>query len=254
MILQAGSLVKFTGLQAKPELNGSFAVVQQFHADKQRWEVVPSQVSGSGPTTLAVKESNLTQESIITPEDSKFSGDRKYMCAAFWPRVPSCDTIPIQSFDDWPAHEDDEIPYLKRRLKWRNPQIYGGLESQGVAKPDFMLYFDASDETSAKNDVAQKMINLLPGYEKSKLGPYAKQPLRGVCVLIYSPMVSTTTSYGLPPGMAPPPGTSTTSGNPNRRFSLEQLLGVLEFHESPAARAQYQSHDNPMHRMFGGMM
>ena len=42
------------------------------------------------------------------------------------------------------------------------------------------------------------------------------------------------------------------SDKTNKRFTLEQLRETLLFQESAEGRAQYRSHDNPMHRMFAG--
>lgn len=246
----AGSLVMILGLQAKPSLNGQFGVVKKFHTDKGRYEITPSRGSG----TLAIKPSNLSQESVVKPKDAGFQ-ERKHQIAAFWPTKFGND-IPIQGFVDWPTDWEEEKQYLKEKFQWTKPTLLSGIENAGSAKPEFQMYFDAGDKESPHNAVAQAIMNLLPIYELGKIGDAANSTLRGVCVLVYSPMKSTITNFGTAAiGMGDQPGVSElTSGNASRKFSLEQLRAVLEFHQTSAAKAQYDAHDNPMHRMFGDMM
>ena len=33
----------------------------------------------------------------------------------------------VSAFADWPVNTDAEIPYLKSKLGWKNPQILGGV-------------------------------------------------------------------------------------------------------------------------------
>jgi len=146
--------------------------------------------------------------------------------------------------------------FLRQKFKWTNLEILGGIESRMAAKPDVVMYFDADDEESPINNIAARIENLLPDYELSKVSPRAG-PIRGVCVLVYpSPMKSTFGGMGSPEFVAsmPPAGIEFTSGNANRQFSVQQLREVLEFQESQEGRAQYEAQDNPIHRMFGGMM
>ena len=62
----------------------------------------------------------------------------------------------------WPANWTQEKPFLVNNLKWKNPQIFGGVTRQGMPKPDFMMYFDADDTTSLPNPIAKSVYDLLP--------------------------------------------------------------------------------------------
>lgn len=235
-----GSLIKLVGLEAMPELNGQLGVIKHYHNDKGRYEVIPSR----GSETWAIKPCNLTQDGITTDKDASFR-EQKHQIMAFWPAVDGKE-IPVQGFDDWPEDWIEEKAYLKRTLNMKKPTIVSGIENEGSAKPDFQMYFDGGDDESPENKVAQAFGKLLPGYEWAKVNPsFRGKPIRGVCILVYSPMKSTFYSSGLPPMI---------SGDPNRQFSLEQLREVLKFHTTKRARAQYKAHDRPMHRMFGDLM
>ena len=242
-----GSVVEFSGLKTT-ELNGKFGVVKRFAQDVGRYEIVLSGRLG----TMAIKPENLTQANVIVPSNPDFKYAAHYQHIAFWPRIDGTDTIPVHAFKDWPTSDSqvEEEAFLKRRLGWDSPRIVGGVESRGTAKPDFMVYFDENDDVSPVNQAAWLTKKNLPAYEIQKL-PRRCQSMkpRGVCVLIYSPLTSMLFSSNSPGEMV----SSSLSGPENRRFPLHHLLDVLLFQESPEGRRQYELHDNPMHRVFGGI-
>lgn len=63
--------------------------------------------------------------------------------------------------------------------------------------------------------------------------------MRGVAVLVYSPMISVEDD------------TVSQSRRADTQFSLEQMCEMAQFHTTQAARAMYPAHDNPMHKMIG---
>jgi hypothetical protein len=158
------------------------------------------------------------------------------------------------AFEDWPKDWTKERPFLKNLLQWENPVLLGGVTSARTPKPDFMLYFDGNDTTSPVNSVGETIKSMLSGFELDKVAESGNTN-RGACVLVYSPMKTTTFSSFGGGGIFPPEGTQLASGNAGRLFSLQQLRNVLEFHETREARLQCQAHASPMHRtMFGDMM
>ena len=242
-----GDLVEIQGLEHKPELNGTLGVVKKFHEDRGRYEVVPTR----GKKTLAIKHGNLTQKSLITPNDKQKFAERRYQNVVFWPPVDDF-SIPVQGFDDWPTNTNQEKSYLKSKFGWKAPTIVSGIESEGAAKPDFEMYFDVEDQVSSVNKIAQAIVALLPNYERAKVsGNQVLQPIRGACVLCYSPTAST---FDNPFNLESVPGDGTVmiSGNRDRLFSLQQMEKLLKFLHSKRARKQYKAHDNPIHRVFGG--
>lgn len=70
-------------------------------------------------------------------------------------------------------------------------------------------------------------------------------------MLIYSPMIGF--NFGATNCGAAFASGPHASGHEDCHFSHQQLVDVLEFHQTPRACAQFERHDNPMHRMFGGM-
>ena len=55
---------------------------------------------------------------------------------------------------DWPSDYNRETQFLRRNLKWTDPQILGGVEGPGDAKPNYMMYYDANDVKSFPNQFA----------------------------------------------------------------------------------------------------
>jgi len=147
---------------------------------------------------------NLTQDSIVKPTDSDFGAARRYEHVVFWPTIDATGSgttgtdIPVHAFEDWPDNDMvGEIPFLKERLKWKNPKILGGIVSPGNAKPDFVMYSDADDELPPINAIDMNIRDLLPGYEIGKVSSLRRGlPIRGACVLMYKPTKSTTTFIG----------------------------------------------------------
>ena len=227
-------------------------MVKRFHAGSGRYHIVKSQGTNA---CVGIKPEHITRANVIQPSDPDFAGARRYQHVVFWPRVSKgIDAIPLHSFTDWPEDWTQELPFLRRRLGYVNPQTLSGVESEGSAKPDFVVYFDAADGVSPINEAAVAIKRSLPGYEVGKLPREAQDKTpRGPCVLVYSPMTSSV-MFGGGMGTSKTQYAPTTAGPEGRLFSLEQLRGTLLFQESAEGRAQYRAHDNPMHRMFGGMM
>ena len=281
----SGSVVKITGLQSEKgqRFNGCYGVVKGYDSAVDRHEVLF--VPGKGRAGLSIRTDNLSQESVIGPTDSAFRQAQRYQHVCFWPRVEQGSTgsqnsggaarsksaIPVHAFNDWPSAEYEETTFLRTVLRWSNPQLYSGIESRDVSKPDFVMYFDADDVDSPVNTTAVDIMKLLPSYELSKMPrDFQGRSPRGACVLIYSPMMSMmSSSFGGGGGLfmddlngliAPPdpsigrssePSRPKASADPKRQFSLHELRDVLLFQESSDAKVQYMEHDNPMHRMFG---
>ena len=127
-----------------------------------------------------------------------------------------------------------ERRFLKENKGWKEPQILGGVTSQGKAKPDFMMYYDAGETTAPINCWAKRIASLLPNFELSKVES-PRNGYRGTCILVHSPMLVD--------------GEETS--NTEAKFSLETLRDVIHFHSTPAAAEMYKLHDTPQHRMFG---
>ena len=248
--ISPGSVVELLGL-TRAELNGKLCVVKRFDDDSGRYEVY-----GVGSRSLGIKPENLTQRSIVSPEHPAFSESRRFQHVIFWPRPGGArGEIPVHAFDDddWPADVDGGEPtwparksILKGRLGWKDPEILSGVESDSVAKPNFQVYFDAGDQTSLVNHTAVAIWRNLPGYEIAKLPlEIRNQQPRGACVLVHSVMTHICGSSWDPVVRV------TKSSNTNRKFTLQHLRNILLFQESSEGRAQYEAHDNWMHRMFG---
>jgi hypothetical protein len=109
----------------------------------------------------------LTTKNIIQSTDTSFKEDASYNHVLLWPSINNA--IPAQAFPDWPEIKTEEGTFLMNNLKWKNPKIAGGITSEGNEKPDFVIYFDAVDEESPLNNVAQAAIDLLPVYEIGKV-------------------------------------------------------------------------------------
>lgn len=235
-----GSVIRIQGLQDQSDLNGQFGVIKQYHADIKRYEVIMPR----GRNTKAIKPRNLSTKNIVLSTDTTFEKDVSYNHVLFWPSINNL--IPVQALPDWPQIKHEEDLFLVNHLKWKNPKVAGGITSEGNEKPDFVIHFDADDDESPLNDVAQAAIDLLPEYEIGKVPELRNgKKLRGACVLVYSPLISGLIHNGMHCG-------TFRSGEKDLRFSHQQLLEVLKFHQTPDAREQYKRHDNAMHRMFGG--
>eukprot|EP00548_Thalassiothrix_antarctica_P009304 CAMPEP_0194155682 /NCGR_PEP_ID=MMETSP0152-20130528/65512_1 /TAXON_ID=1049557 /ORGANISM="Thalassiothrix antarctica, Strain L6-D1" /LENGTH=250 /DNA_ID=CAMNT_0038862763 /DNA_START=35 /DNA_END=787 /DNA_ORIENTATION=- len=244
-----GDLVRIQGLQGKPEWNSQIGVVMGYHDNQDRYEILPSR----GKKTLAIKAINLTNQGFIASKDPDFGQKRAFDNLFVWPSVQRKEDektiIPVQGFLDLPETSrfdwEDQDNYIRNLLKWKSVDNIGGVEEHGRDKATFMLLFDGSDGTSPINHAAQSMMDSVPNYKKSSHPKDLK--LRGVCVLTYSPTKSTLMSSS---GFE---SQQMVESNPDRRFTHQQLYDIVKFHSSDAAKKQYKAHDNPLHRVFGGL-
>ena len=163
--IKPGSVVKLTGLRTAA-LNGSLGVVKRFNTGSGRYHVVKSQGTNA---CVGVKPENITQDSIVQPSDPEFTKSRLYQHVVFWPRPNGVDSIPVHSFTDWPGRGQSKVEYLRRQLGYTDPQRFTGVKGPGSAKPDFILYFDAADETSPINHTALSIKRNLPSFEIIKV-------------------------------------------------------------------------------------
>lgn len=159
--------------------------------------------------------------------------------------------IVVNSIDKWPTDWTKERLFLKDQLDWIQPEILGGITSQGQAKPDFQMYYDAKDTTSPRNDVAKRVASLFPEYEVRKVEGPKNGIFRGPCILVYSPMMSSMFGDDEEHGGGAFQTHVVPQSRPGKRRSLDQMQQVLFFQTTAEATRMYQEHDNPMHRMFG---
>ena len=251
-----GDIVFIQGLRAKPELNGKIGVIKAFHQDQGRYEVLPGHQQGQA--TLGIKPSNLTDQDFVQRNQLEFYHAQNYDHLFFWPQMEDDDRkkiVPVQAFSNFPNASDNlgQDEFIKNLLGWDSVDALTGVEEGGMAKPTFLILFDAKDTTSHVNQAAENIRKLLPDYEKAKMPKLRDdQKIRGICVLVYSPMKSTLSGGG--PGFEYLSQQQPTMAvDKNRRFSHQQLRDILNFHGTKDAKLQYQAHDNPMHRVFGGM-
>jgi len=256
MSFDVGKLVRISGLKGKPELNGSLGVVVGAAPDSNDRSVVRNKVMlGKGNTTISLKVCNL--EEAVFDEAAKV-----HEVALFWPPARSdsrWDTVNVAPIAGWPEDFTQETSFMKKHLEWKDPQVLGGLESFGDAKPNYMMYYDAQDTDSFVNHFANKMAFQLPPYELMKVPkPEGSGDYRGACIIVYSPMMSISGSSNSPTAEIDLSDLSKwTSQASGAKKSLQDLRKVVEFHYKKGAGAasnQYNKHDNIMHRMFGGVL
>jgi hypothetical protein len=248
-IFAVGDLVRIHGLANKPHYNKMIGVVNSYHENMQRYIIQPSR----GPRVLAIKASNLSSDEFVNPTCDKFKAERKYNNVFIWPSPTAGGSkIPIQGFIDCPSAEDmdEQDIYIKNALGWKSVDTLGGIEEEGREKATFLLLFDGLDETSPQNHVAMQIAELLPRYKKETCSRY-KGVIRGVAALVYSPTKTTFSSYGM--GLDHMNNHVTMEANRNRLFTHQHLHDIIQFHLTDRARKQYSEHNNPMHRVFGGM-
>lgn len=246
-----GDLVRIHGLVSKPQFNQTIGVVKAYHANIERYEIQPSR----GSKTLAIKAVNLSDDEFLKPTDDKFKTQRAFDNIFFWPSPDKDNTetrIPIHCFSDCPSVDNPSAQdtFIKRTLGWTSVDTLSGIEEKGRDKPTFLLLFDGLDESSPINYAAMAIATLLPKYKVQSCSRY-KGIIRGVATLIYSPTKSTFSTSGM--GMDHMDGHQTIEANANRRFTPQLLYDVIEFHHTTEAERQYKAHDNPMHRVFGGL-
>ena len=171
--------------------------------------------------------------------DEQCVEERQEVCE-FWPdhggNTGKAEYVKVNPLVGWPEDWTDEKRYLTEQKGWKIPEVLGGVTSKGKAKPDFMMYYDVGEVEAPLNQWAENIAALVPEFEHRKV-PSPPQGYRGTCILVYSPMIS---------------GGKATS-DIGAKFSLEELRDVIHFHSTQEAREMYKSHDNPIHRVFGGM-
>ena len=100
--LTVGEVVELQNLQSSG-LNGRLGVVQKFHEDQGRYEIVS--ITGLGNQVLGVKPENLTQKGIIKPSDPQFSSLRKFQHVVFWPRPKSPQGKRYEAIVGWCSYD-----------------------------------------------------------------------------------------------------------------------------------------------------
>jgi len=248
-VFSAGDLVRIHGLVAQPQLNGMIGVVKAFHKNSQRYEIQPSR----GSNTLGVKAMNLSDRDFLKPTDDKFTTEQLYDNIFLWPSIRKATRDTIQCFSDFPSVDfpTQQDEYIKNILGWKSVDTLVGIKEPGREKPSFLLLFDGRDESSPENRTASKTVNLLPMYERQQCSHY-NGVIRGVAILVYSPMNSTYSSFSSVSSMGMNGQQfQFIESNENRRFTPQLLYDVIQFHKTDRAKRQYRSHDNPMHRVFG---
>ncbi|KAJ9436327.1 hypothetical protein DIPPA_01122 [Diplonema papillatum] len=223
--LAVGTYVQVVGLQNAPHYNGQHGFVVNDNGEKVE-VALPKALICCAPAKLAAK----TQD----------TRSKKHEIAMFFAGAKGL--VNVAAVDGWPTEWEREKPFLAEKFKWGNPQILGGIERAGMPKPSFMMYYDAADTTSSVNNIAESVAALLPSYELGKVPAPAGGKYRGACILVYSPMV------GYANG-----GTPYKQESADTRWSLDDFSTVLAWHASGDADAQYKAHDDPMHRVFGGL-
>jgi len=183
MSFDVGKLVRISGLKGKPELNGSLGVVVGAAPDSNDRSVVRNKVMlGKGNTTISLKVCNL--EEAVFDEAAKV-----HEVALFWPPARSdsrWDTVNVAPIAGWPEDFTQETSFMKKHLEWKDPQVLGGLESFGDAKPNYMMYYDAQDTDSFVNHFANKIalgpdVQRYWDYKVPK--PAGSGDYRGACII-----------------------------------------------------------------------
>lgn len=238
--VRVGSYVRIGGLKSAPRHNGAYGFVRSQKGD--RWAVVVAH----NDDQLLVKPANLE----VVAQDR---GARSHLAVLFYPNTDS--TAPTRATDvlvaageqsplaGWPTTDDwgDELRFLREKMGWKSPETMSGVEREGLAKPDLVIYFDGGSTSSYKNDHVHAIARHLPDFELQKV-TFPNDGVHGACVLVYSPTMSMT-EHDAPQQAA--------SGG---ALSLDDAAAALFFHHGVAAARQYKDHDNPMHRIFGGTM
>ena len=252
-LFSVGDLVRIHGLISRPELNQTIGVVKSYHKTLQRYEIQPSR----GSKSLAVKATNLSSDEFVKPSDDEFKTERAYNNVFLWPSPTTTTSganniIPIQCFGDCPSVDspDEQDVYIQKKLGWESVDTLSGIEEDGREKATFLLLFDGLDKSSPKNFAAMKMASLVPKYKQESCSRYSGT-IRGVAVLIYSPTKTTFFSGGM--GMDHMNNHVFLEANTNRRFTHQRLYDIIQFHYTERAAAQYRAHNDPMHRVSGGL-
>lgn len=216
---EPGDLIVFQGLNLAKHLNGKTGVIISYIPHMMRYKVHPTKAECS----VAVNPVNLTQKNLILPGDDEFKMN-KHTCAAFWPHKG----IPVQGFCDWPKDWTKEIEYLKQTCSWEKPFVINGITVDSNKSPNFVIYFDAGDNHSPVNMLAEAILSNLPLWEQSKVkvGCGDSIRIRGVCILCYdlptveSDFVTNETTVPL---------CSSEQINKNELFSLQEMQDILYY-------------------------
>ena len=230
-----GDVVRVHGLLRSAAYNGQRAVIRSAVAGG-RWKIALTR----GGKTLSIKPQNMA------PVPTGGS----HAALEVWPRARAelnrAADIPISPIKDWPAQWKKERAFLRATRGWVDPQLFG-FASEAAPKPDFQLYYDAADDCSAVNELANLIARATPSYKlMTATPPMSPQGYRGNIVIVYSPtsmgvnMVGTSSPTLAPHG---PDGTT---------FSVAQLQKILVFFTTATAVRKGQVMDNPMMRMFTG--
>ena len=221
-IFEIGTVVYITGLTKLTKLNGQLGVILRYVKEKGRYEVILSRGSRKTSTwslhpdnlVLSVNENcggdtmkkfgpivspTCQNDTILLPTQKEFTTQRIFQHVAFWPSHDETSTIghsAVHAFDDWPTTKEDGFhphdwinvaSFLRNRLKWERPTILRGVISAESTKPNFILYFDSDDKESPANETAMLIRDLMPVHEVRQLPLCYHEPIRGVCVLVYTP-------------------------------------------------------------------
>ena len=228
-----GDVIHIIGLKQQPKYNGRLALVTNVksHVDDGRVQVLTQ------TKRLALKLENI--EKYSKRQDFK---RKKYQVVMFWPLLSS--SVPIQkssifinALEDWPDCQSLEYDYLMDNHGFTNPKVLSGITSEGQEKADFIMFYDASNAHGRRNQLAHCIHDLLPAYEVRKGSGPLNGIYRGPCILVYDPIISN--------GIIQSPR--------NKLWSLENLREVLYFHTTKNAKEMYESHNDGMHRLFGGI-
>ena len=106
---------------------------------------------------LSVKPSNLQKVELDMDE-------KVHQNVAFWPRG-SCARVPVSPLEGFPTEWQMEKQFLVQTLGWRSPEILGGVEHRGRAKPCWMFYYDAAETEAPVNEAAMSIASMVPGMQ-----------------------------------------------------------------------------------------
>ena len=247
MIFSRCVSVRTLGLRRQPHWNGTVGLVKQWLDGKERFAVIPPR----GDRLLLVQSLNMNKYAC----DETTGG---LSAIAFWPETAARkrDNIPTHALQGWPTNtysgegwplsDHAQRTYLRDTLSWSDPQCLGGVTSRGQPKPDFVMYYDAGDDVSPANGMAERVAALMPSWERSKV-PAPPSGYRGVCVLEYAPTIRQT--FGSHSEWSPP----VASRTPTLKFTLAELREALLYQSTEDAEAMYARHNDPMHCVLGGL-
>lgn len=230
-------LIQIQGLENAAHYNGKLAMVINFLPEKQRFVV-------SGIMhQKKYKNCSIKAENMIRYVPKKGMKKRIHECAEFW---PSNNSTVVSDIKNWPSDWTEEITFLKNQRNWKEPKVATGIYTQTANKADFVMYFDADETQAPVNRLGNQILSLLPSFEMAKLGGSVSE-IRGRIILIHSPTNSMDGS-----NFMDVPSGKTTWGNPNEKFSLQQMKDLGDYLCSNEARRRANEiEDNPMTRFFG---